>query len=364
MSAVTAQVSPESQSLPENPASIVGYDVAAVEAWIAANVDGLTGPFEWRKLEGGHSNITYHLTDTQGAIAVVRRPPMGELLPMAHDMGREFKIISGLHGTGVPVAKPFGYCESPDVTGAHFYVMSYLEGRPLFEQVDATEHLSVEARGRVGASFMEVLAALHSVTVDDVGLGDLGKREDYVGRQLRTWYRSWTASAPDANYDDPTVHRLHDLLTERKPEQGPARVVHGDYGLHNCLVTAEGNINGVLDWEISTLGDPLADFAYALNGWIQPDDPVVNKDNAPTLAPGFASRESLAAHYAERTGCDLSQLDFYRSFNYWKIACIIHGVYTRYVRGQKPLDGVDLDEYRERIAASIALSAQTAESLR
>ena len=155
---------------------IVGYDVAAVEGWIGQNIEGLEPPFEWTRLEGGHSNLTYALVDQNGKSAVVRRPPMGELLPKAHDMGREYSIISGLGPTSVPVPDAYGYCESPDVTGAHFYVMSQVDGKALFELEETLEYLTVDARAKVGLSFMDVLAALHSVDPDEVGLGDLGIR--------------------------------------------------------------------------------------------------------------------------------------------------------------------------------------------
>ncbi|WP_420626450.1 phosphotransferase family protein [Candidatus Poriferisodalis sp.] len=345
------------------PSEVVGYDVPAVEAWISENVDGLEPPFTWTQLEGGHSNLTYKLTAADDTTAVVRRPPMGELLPKAHDMGREFTIISGLGPTDVPVAIAYGYCESPDVTGAHFYVMSYVEGRPLFESADAREHLSAEGRAHVGMSFMDVLSALHSVDPDDVGLGGLGKKEDYIGRQIRTWYRSWTASAEAARYDTPVVHELHDFLSERKPEQGPARVVHGDYGLHNCLFNPSGELQAVLDWEISTLGDPLADLAYALNSWTEPSDDILEGSDPPTLVDGFVGRADLIERYQERTGAHLSQLAYYVSFNHWKSACIIHGVYARYMRGQKPADDVDLDLYRARIERGIEMSAAAAAAI-
>ena len=346
-----------------NRGEIIGYDVEAVESWIKENTEGLEPPFEWVQLEGGHSNLTYALTDPNGSRAVVRRPPMGELLPKAHDMGREFSIISGLGPTAVPVPIAYGYCESAEVTGAHFYVMSQVDGKALFELEDAVEYLTEDARANVGASFMDVLASLHSVDPDEVGLGDLGKKEDYVGRQIRTWYRSWEASAEGASYDDPVLHELHDFLESRRPEQGPARVVHGDYGLHNCLINQEGHLTAVLDWEISTLGDPMADFAYALNTWAEPGDELVNKENAPTLAKGFAHRSQLIERYATKTGCDLTNLPYYISFNHFKTACIVHGVYARYMQGQKSSDGVDLDYYRTRIGVSIELSKQAAAEL-
>ena len=241
--------------------------------------------------------------------------------------------------------------------------MSQVDGRALFELADVEGYLTEEARAQVGMSFMDVLAALHSVDPDDVGLGDLGKKEDYVGRQLRTWYRSWMASIEGASYDDPVLHELHEFLQARMPQQGPARVVHGDYGLHNSLVSPEGQITAVLDWEISTLGDPLADFAYALNGWIEADDDLANKDDAPTLAAGFSSRADLVDRYASRTGADLSDLPYYVSFNHFKTACIIHGVYARYMQGQKSTEGVDLEYYRSRIGISVELSKRAADEL-
>ncbi|MEL6983057.1 MAG: phosphotransferase family protein [Actinomycetota bacterium] len=333
-----------------------GYDRPVVEAWITANVDGLIPPFTWDRLEGGHSNLTFRLIDGDGRRAVIRRPPMGELLPKAHDMAREFTIISGLGPTEVPVPVAFGLCEDRSVTGAVFYVMSEVPGRALYTVEDVEEHLSTAARAATGRSFIGTLAALHAIDPADVGLDGLAKHDGYVSRQLRTWYGSWQASMEGADYDDPRIHDLHASLAAKVPEQGPARVVHGDYGMHNCMIDADGQVVAVLDWEIATLGDPLADFAYALNGWSDPDDEIRVSHEAATTAPGFARRQELVDHYAELTGCDLSQLDYYRSFNYFKTACILHGVYARYMLGQKSTEGIDLDGLRERMIGSIELA--------
>ncbi|MDX1383254.1 MAG: phosphotransferase family protein, partial [Thermoanaerobaculia bacterium] len=240
-----------------------GYDREAVEAWIADHVDGLTPPLRWTRLEGGHSNLTYRLEDGEGRVAVIRRPPQGELLPKAHDMSREWALISALGPTAVPVPRAIAFCESPDVTGAWFYVMGHVEGRPLYSAADTEAWVPEERRRRLAWSFVDVLGDLHAVDPDAVGLGDLGKRDSYVGRQLKTWYRSWTSSADAARYDDPRAHELQRYFLEHLPDQGPARIVHGDYGLHNCLIGPDCTIAAVVDWEISTLGDPLADLAYA-----------------------------------------------------------------------------------------------------
>ena len=338
----------------------VGFDPATVEPWLAASTPVVL-PITWTRLEGGHSNLTYLLVDANGDEYVIRRPPQGELLPKAHDMFREFRIIDALHPVGIPVARPVAYCEDEAVCERHFYVMGKVDGQALYTAEQTASHLDENARGRVGPSFIGTLAAIHSIDPSNVGLAELGRHDGYVSRQLRTWYGSWVASAEAAEYDDPRIHELHGLLESQMPEQGPARVVHGDYGLHNSMVGADGDVVAILDWEIATLGDPLADFAYALNAWTEPDDP--GSAHAPTALPGFSSREDLIGIYAEATGADLSRLDYYRSFNSFKTACIIHGVYARYRRGQKSTEGVDLDGLHERIGGAIDASERFAANL-
>jgi aminoglycoside phosphotransferase (APT) family kinase protein len=335
-----------------------GFDVPAVEAWIADNVPALTPPFQWTRLEGGHSNLTYQLDDANGKQAVIRRPPQGQLLPKAHDMSREWSLISSLGSTGVPVPAAMGFCESPDVTGAWFYVMGLIDGRPLYSAEQTLDWVPADKRVALAHSFFDVLADLHSLDPDEIGLGELGKKENYVGRQLKTWYRSWTSSMEPAQYDDPRAHQLQQYFLDNMPEQGKARVVHGDYGLHNCLIGADSTVVAVVDWEISTLGDPLADLAYALNPWPDPADKVPVNPEAATGAPGFPPRSELAQRYADRTGRNLDMLDYYVGFNCWKSAAIIHGVYARYMAGQKSTEGVDMDALRERI--DITLTAAEA----
>ncbi len=333
-----------------------GYDRPAVEAWMQANIEGLSAPFRWTRLEGGHSNLTFLVIDAADRRLVVRRPPEGELLPKAHDMKREFTIISGLGKTDVPVATAYGLCEDTSVTGAVFYVMSEVGGKALYTAEDVDAWLDMPARDAVGYSFISTLAKLHSIDPADVGLDQLARHEGYVSRQLNVWYGSWQASLKGASYDDPRIHTLYEDLSEQIPDQGPARVVHGDYGMHNCMINADGTLAAVLDWEIATLGDPLADFAYALNGWSDPDDEIRVSHEGATTAPGFPRRQALADHYAELTGRDMSNLDFYRTFNYFKTACILHGVYARYMLGQKSTEGIDVEGLRERMIGAIDLA--------
>ena len=340
-----------------------GYDVPAVEAWIAEHVEAITPPLTWTRLLGGHSNLTYRLEDRSGRVAVIRRPPQGKLLPKAHDMSREWALISALGSTDVPVPAALGFCESPEVTGAWFYLMGLIDGQPLCSRNDTLARVPEEKRAGLARSFIDVLATLHSLDPAEIGLADLGKKDNYVGRQLKTWYRSWTSSIEGANYDDPRAHELQRFFLENLPEQGPIRVVHGDYGFHNCLIGPDSTMAAVVDWEISTLGDPLADLAYALNGFPD-DDAAPPKSDLPTLVQGFPPKRALIARYAERTGRDLSRLDYYVGFNCWKSAAILHGVYARYMEGKKSPAGIDLDGMRVQIDDALTRAAEVVDGRR
>lgn len=331
-----------------------GYDIPAVEAWIAGNIEALTPPFFWTPLEGGHSNLTYQLEDVNGIKAVIRRPPQGELLPNAHDMSREWSLISALGPTPVPVPRAISFCDDSQVTGAHFYVMGLVNGRPLYNTAETIAWVPEDKRLTLAYSFIDVLADLHSLDPDKIGLGDLGKKNDYVHRQIKTWYRSWTSSIEAAKFDDPRAHELRRYFLDHMPEQGIARVVHGDYGLHNCLIGSNSKVVAVVDWEISTRGDPLADLAYALNPWLDPGDPMVIDPNHATAVPGMPTRSELAQRYSERTGQNLDRLNYYMGFSLWKSAAIMHGVYARYMAGQKSAEGVDLDAWRKRMEDCLA----------
>ena len=190
----------------EHDGTVAGFEVDRVEPWLIEQVEGLTLPLTWTRLTGGHSNFTYRVDDEGGRAMVVRRPPLGELLPTAHDMHREYTVISALWPTPVPVPEPLAFCADETVTGARFYAMGWVEGRSLYTGAETAEHLSsVEARARTGPSFIDTLAALHQLDPDEIGLGNLGKRTSYVGRQLHRWYESWNASKDS---DRPDVDRL------------------------------------------------------------------------------------------------------------------------------------------------------------
>jgi aminoglycoside phosphotransferase (APT) family kinase protein len=311
-----------------------GIDADGVTAWFAQHVPEAAGPLSFELIAGGHSNLTYSVTDTDDRRWVLRRPPLGQVLATAHDMSREHRIISALGPTQVPVPPTIGLCTDTEVNGAPFYVMDFVDGRIVRSHADA-EALGPNERTRAGESIVDVLAAIHSVDVDAVGLGELGRKEDYVARQLKRWYTQFQGSEEQVpgGLALPVVHTVHDQLSGSIPPQGPAAIVHGDYRLDNCMLGDDGSIVAVLDWEICTLGDPLADVGLLWVYWSDPDEDAVMPQASPTALEGFPRKRELVDRYAAASGRDLSDLPFYVAFGYWKLTCIIAGVYARYAGG-------------------------------
>ena len=306
-----------------------GVHAERVTAWMEAHVEGLRPPLEFSLIAGGHSNLTYAVTDATGARWVLRRPPLGHVLESAHDVGREHRIISALADTAVPVAPTAGLCRDVEINEAPFYVMRFVDGLVLHDAEHA-RGLPEGERARLGEHVVDVLADLHAIDPDDVGLGDLGRKEAYLERQLKRWTKQWENSK---TREIAAMEESRRLLGERMPEQIGATIVHGDYRLGNMLV-GDGRIRAVLDWELCTLGDPLADVGYLLNSWIQPGELDTRQgDQAPTAVGGFGTREDLVARYQAATGRDLSEIDYYRAFSHWRLAAIGEGVYKRYLVG-------------------------------
>jgi aminoglycoside phosphotransferase (APT) family kinase protein len=307
-----------------------GIDRAGLESWFQAHVDGVELPLSFHKISGGHSNLTYEVCDAAGRHWALRRPPLGKRLGSAHDMGREHKVISALAATDVPVAPVAGFCEDESVNEVPFYVMEFVEGPVLRSQTEAEVHFDESERRAIGERVADTLVDIHAVDVDAVGLGDLGKRGDYVARQLHRWQGQWRKSK---TRELPVVDEVHDRLVARIPEQGPATIVHGDYRLDNMILADSGEVAAVVDWELCTLGDPLADVGMLFVYWAQPGDPLKALMQPPTVAAGFPTRQELMQRYAERSGRDLGELDFYVALARWKLAIILEGVYSRYAAG-------------------------------
>ncbi len=308
-----------------------GIDRAGVEAWFAVHVERVEPPLRFERISGGHSNLTYRVSDAAGGRWALRRPPLGKRLGSAHDMAREHRVVSALGPTDVPVAPVVGLCEDDEVNGAPFYVMEFVEG-PVLRGVAEAEAFPDEAdRRAIGERVADTLVAIHAVDPDAVGLGELGRKEDYVARQLHRWHGQWEKSK---TRELAAIDAVHERLSARIPEQGPATIVHGDYRLDNMILAPGGEVAAVVDWELCTLGDPLADVGLLMVYWPVRGEEAIALGQPANLAPGFPTREELRDRYAERSGRDLSQLDFFVALGYWKLAIILEGVYARYAAGQ------------------------------
>lgn len=339
-----------------------GIDDARVGEWLDRHVPGAAGPFEFTLISGGRSNLTFEVRGSGAGRFVLRRPPTSQVLPTAHDMSREYRVISALQGTGVPVPITYALCEDPSVTGAPFYVMSYVDGL-IVRDSRAARQLSIASRYKASLSLIDTLATLHGVDVDSVGLGDLARRDGYIARQLKRWYTQFTTSQQLTGRKVPAVDEVHDLLASRIPAQGPGTIVHGDYRLDNMVILGSGEVAAILDWEICTLGDPLADLGLLMVYWAEPGDRFSALGVAPTVEEGFAQRSELKSRYAEATGRDLSELDFYIAFGYWKLACILEGVYSRYSAGAAAGDRSDHGVYATQVGTLAEIALETAHSL-
>ena len=332
-----------------------GIDVDPVTTWIADRLAQqgrtLAPPLTFDQIAGGRSNLTFHVTDQQGTELALRRPPTGHVLATAHDMGREHRVMAALADTGVPVPTMVGLCEDDSVTGANFYVMDWVQGTVVRSKRIA-EEFSLELRRQMGIAVVENLARIHQVDIDAVGLGDFAKREGYVVRQVKRWMRQVDATEGE---NDPTIVEGYDLLMAQVPEQGPARLVHGDYRLDNTIVDDAGNVAAVLDWELTTLGDPLADLGAMLAYWSRPGDLQVALSSPPTLADGFLERDEVVSVYEDTIGAKVSGIGYYQAFATWRLACILDGVVDRYRAGAMGRDDdFDLEGFAGQVASLAA----------
>lgn len=320
-----------------------GIDIEPVSKWLAANIPGAVAPFTFQLIAGGRSNLTFKVVGADGTRFVLRRPPLGHVLATAHDMAREHRIIAAVGRTDVPVPPALGVCIDEAVNGAPFYVMGYVDGIVL-DSPDRAATMPVALRVQASEHLIDVLADLHSVDVDQVGLGDLAKREGYVARQVKRWSTQWAQSK---TRELPAIDEVARLLGERLPEQRGVVIAHGDYRFGNCLTdVAAGRIAAVLDWELCTLGDPLADVGYLGVYWY--DGEAANtRANDPTSAGGFPSYPDLLQRYALRTGRDLSGIGYYVAFSCWRLAVISEGVYARYLHGAMgSQEGVEFETFK------------------
>ena len=338
-----------------------GIDLANVSRFLAAHVPGGAGPLTVELIGGGRSNLTYTLT-TPGGSWVLRRPPLGHVLPTAHDMAREYRVLSALADTAVPVPRPLALCEDPAVTGAPFYLMERCHGVVVHEALPSGYAPESADRRLISAALVETLARLHTVDWQAVGLGDFGRPQGYLARQVRRWGEQWERSR---TRELPALDRLRERLAAAVPPSPPATIVHGDFRLENVMLAADdpGRVVAVFDWEMSTIGDPLADLGWTLAQWAQPDDPPVYHAALapilPTVAPGFYTRDEFAAAYAARTGRDLAHIAYYTVFGLYKLAVIIEGINARYLAGQTRGEG--FERFGPQVPLAVAVAMELAD---
>ena len=332
-----------------------GIDEQRVEQWLNAYIEGAQGPYTYHLIAGGRSNITFRVVDANGMQMVLRRPPMGHVLATAHDMAREHRLITAVGASNVPVPRTLGLCTDVEVNGAPFYVMAFVPGIVL-DSPEKGNLLPVHLRQQASEDLIDVLADLHAVDVDEVGLGDLAKRDGYVERQVKRWSTQWQNSK---TRELPAVDEVATLLGNNIPVQQGVSIAHGDYRFGNCLTDVEnGRIAAVLDWELCTLGDPLADLGYVGIYWTDPGMPNM-RGTDPSGIEGFPTFDHLVERYAKRTGRDCSNIGYYKAFASFRLAVICEGVYARYLHGAMGDQQIDLEPMKLTVE-TLAESALTA----
>lgn len=314
-----------------NATTVDGLDCVRVREWLdTVETTCAVGALTARLIAGGRSNPTYELTDGSN-FWILRRPPRGHVLPTAHDMGREYRALSSLAGTSVPVPRTVGLCQDLNVIGAPFYVMDKLHGTTLRTQHD-TAQLTRTQRAGLADSMMTTLADLHSIDPAGVGLSEWGNPDGFLTRQLHRWQRQWDASATS---ERPEVAELHSRLTASLPTRSYPGIVHGDFKIDNMMVDASDPtcILGVLDWEMSTLGDTVTDLGILCSFWDHEDEFFNPITAGATALPGFPTRDELVQRYLTTRSIDVPNIDWYLVFADFKIAVILEGIHARHAQG-------------------------------
>jgi aminoglycoside phosphotransferase (APT) family kinase protein len=331
-------------------------DLPALEQWLARHEPRLEPPLGAQLIAGGFSNLTYRVEDARGQRFALRRPPLGKSHSRAHDVAREHRILSVLGSTNVPVPQVVCLVEDIEVIGAPFYVMHWVDGSVIDTPATVEQALPAsELRNRAATELVDGLAILHLLDISTSPLADLGPHDDYLVRQIerlrKTWERNKTRELP-------IVEALAAQLMANRPPQTHTGLVHSDYRFGNTIIDAEGHLAAVLDWELCAIGDVLVDVGLLVNSWDEPNDPSpgVWMQEAPTRTGGFPSRAQIVARYAQQTGFEIHDLDYYRAFGYWKICIIAEGIKRRYQSGAMAEGQVDLEQVERRIRDRVALA--------
>ncbi|MGC4765231.1 phosphotransferase family protein [Micromonospora sp. DT46] len=333
---------------------------AGVDAWLGRAVPELRGNLRHELIAGGRSNLTYRTTDAAGHVVVLRRPPLGDHPATAHDVLREARILRGLHGQ-LPAPRVLAVEETGEVAGAPLVVLEHLDGTILRSPADVERHTTEADRALIGPAIVDALVALHGLGPEVIGLGGLAHRRDYITRQLGRWHDNWHRTRIR---DLPDLQTAHEHLVAAAPEQSRSGIVHGDFRLDNCMLDSRWRVQGVLDWELTTVGDPLADVGQLLVYWAQADDEARALHDPATVLPGFSTRDELLARYCLATGTDLARIDYFVAYNWWKTACIVEGVHTRVAQGAMSGGDRTAASFAEQSAAVAGRAATLAAALR
>jgi aminoglycoside phosphotransferase (APT) family kinase protein len=343
----------DAQSLFSGVTKAEGADAlneANLAAWMQDNVAGFEGPIEVFKFAGGQSNPTYRINAKSGSY-VLRRKPFGPLLPSAHAVDREFKAINGLYPTGFPVARPYGLCTDNDVIGSWFYVMGMVEGRTIWD--GAMPGATPAFRRQTYDAMIDTLAALHNTDIEAAGLADFGKPGNYFGRQVDRWTKQYKLSETELM---PVMERLIEWLPATLPEQTRTSIVHGDYRIDNMIFAPDAaQVVAVLDWELSTLGDPLADFTYVAMAWVTDNGGRSGVQDLDRKALGIPELEEAVERYCQATGrSGVPDMNWYFAYNFFRLAGIIQGIKKRVI------DGTANSSHAKEMSARVSPLAETA----
>lgn len=336
-----------------------GIDAERLGHYFVRTIEGGDADLTFELLAGGRSNLTY-LVMGGGQEWVLRRPPLGLVLPSAHDMAREFTVLQALAQTSFPVARPLHLCTDDTVLGVPFYLMERKRGRVFFDRLDDDYATTKAERRAMSLAAVQALVDLHALDYESLGLAGFGRPAGYVERQVRRWADQWQRSK---TRDLPEIDEVGRRLAAAIPASSRSAIVHGDYRLGNVMFHPDdpGSVSAVFDWEMATLGDPLADLGYLIKGWGEPGDPAERFEATEvgrlTALEGFITRAEIAEEYERRSGHDASGVSFFECLGFYKAAVVTEGIYARHLQGLTVGEGYDHYGHRVELMAELALEA-------
>ncbi len=338
--------------------NLIGIEVESLSKWLDDNISTLEGPYKFELINGGRSNLSYLITDANLNKVVLRRPPVSHVLSTAHDMLREFKMISALSKTKVEVPVPYSFVDDESVIGAPFYIMSFEEGLILRSVLDVEKNVpNLEVRKQLSENLVNSLVNLHQVDYKKVNLSEFERPDNYVDRLLERWIVQFEKTKGETENINLLITQLYSQLKKLNPNSNENTVIHGDFRLDNVVITQTGEVKAILDWELSTIGDPLSDLGLSLVYWGSSEmDSPLNLPS-PTTLDGFLNAEEILELYSLRSGRSTDNINYYIALGYWKLACILQGVYKRYSSGARAGDSSGVDGF-EQLVGNLAQSAK------